>query len=104
MILTLEELCYRSLDLPIHKEWYSDVLHQIKIRKLHEELLKVFANAGTIMQNSLGYLGYKFTITKHLYIKNKVINLIYQSMDVNNQQDAAAVRKMMTEHIENDSI
>ena len=104
MILTLEELCYRSLDLPRHKDWYSDVLHQIKLRKLHEELLKVFANAGTIMQNSLGYLGYKFTITKHLYIKDKVINLTYRARDVNNHQDSIAVRKMMIEHIENDSI
>ena len=103
MILTLEELCYRTLDLPTHREYYSAVTHQVKLEKVHKELIKIFNNAGTIMQNSLGYLDYEFRITKHLYIGRKVINLVHKYMNVLTDDDAVLVRRIMVEHIEQDT-
>jgi len=104
MIITLEELCYRVLDLPRHREFYTVVMHQVKLEKVHKELINIFDNAGIIMQNGLGYLNYKFRITKHLYIGRKVINLVYKYMNVLTDDDAILVRKIMVDYIQQDII
>jgi len=102
--MTLEELCYRVLDLPRHRKFYTVVMHQVKLEKIHKELNKIFNNAGILMQNGLGYLNYKFMITKHLYIGNNVINLVHKSINVLTDNDAVLVRKIMVDYIEHDII
>lgn len=55
MILSLEELCYRALDLGIHKSYFQDVMVELLRKNLFWELSEIFFKKGDTTENAVGY-------------------------------------------------
>ena len=96
MILTLSQHCHRTLDLPIHREFYSYVMIQLLQWHLMNELKNVFFRSGSIIQNPPGFPNQEFTLTLKLYMPRRVLSIVTDSFFVHDHKDQAKVVKIMS--------
>ena len=96
MILSLAQLCYRTLDLPVHREFYDLVMTELLHYHLMNELKNVFFRSGSIIQNPPGFPNQEFTLTLKLYMPRRVLSIVTDSFFVHDHKDQAKVVKIMS--------
>ena len=99
MILSLEILCYRAHDMPLHKKFYIMVMQDLKGRFVREELRRGFKTRFKSIRNPLYRMDWLFGVTRHVKAGKSIINVKFHEFLITDLDKYNEAVKIMTQEL-----